>query len=92
MKAWMQDLLKRIREDAAKAYKSWTVVINAISAGLGGAWLYLMANPDVLAQAQAVLPQLDGLLSPKVLTLVTMAFNVINVILRFKTSGRIADK
>lgn len=89
---WMKDLLQRIKEDTAKAYKSWTVWFNGVLAALNGAWLYLLANPDLLQQAHDALPQLDGMLSPKVLTALTVCINLVNVALRYKTSARLADK
>lgn len=92
MLEYLKDLAKRIREDAAKAYKSWTIWFNGVLTALNGAWLYLLANPDLLQQAQAALPQLEGLLSPRAMTGITMAINLVNIVLRFKTSGRMADK
>lgn len=92
MAAWLKDILQRIKEDLAGAYKSWTIVLNTISGALASAWLYLLSNPDALTQVQSFLPQLEGLLSPKMLTVVTLGINVLNFILRFKTSGRLADK
>lgn len=92
MKDWLKDLLQRIKEDLAHAYKSWTIRFNTALATLNGAWLYLLANPDVMAQAQAALPQLEILLSPKLMTGLTIAINLVNLALRFKTTSRLADK
>lgn len=92
MKDWMKDLLKRVKEDLAKAYKSWTMWVNGLVTTLSGAWLYLLANPDVLQQIQAAAPDLQQYMSPKVYAGITAALGFVNLILRIKTSGRLADK
>jgi hypothetical protein len=92
MKDWLKDVLKHIKEDLAKAHKSWTLVLNSVSGALVGAWLYLLSNPDALTQALAFLPQLEGFLSPKTLTAITLGINFLNFVLRFKTNSRVADK
>ncbi|OIR10963.1 hypothetical protein GALL_71340 [mine drainage metagenome] len=92
MKNWMQDLLKRIKEDLAKAHKSWTMWVNGMVTTLSGAWLYLLANPDALQQIQAAVPDLQQYMSAKVYASITAALGIVNLILRIKTSGRLAEK
>lgn len=92
MKAYLKDMLDRIKADALKAHKSMTAVVNALSAALASVWLYLMSNPEALHQAMELLPQLADLLSPKVLTVLTLGMNLLNIALRFKTDGRMANK
>lgn len=88
----LKDLWEKIKADAVNVHKSWTTWLNFISAALASLWLFLLSNPDALTQVLAFLPQLEGLLSPKVLTYITLGVNVVNFALRFKTDKALADK
>jgi cytochrome b561 len=78
----MKDLLQRIKEDLSSAYKSWTIWFNGM---LGVAVVALPA-------AQENLPQLQEYLPADVYHYLMGALVLGNMLLRFKTSGRLADK
>ena len=82
MKNWLQDLLFRLRHDAAKAHKSLTIWFNSV---LGVAVV-------ALPYAQEQLPQLQGYL-PAGLYHYAMGLLIVgNIVLRFKTTSALADK
>lgn len=85
MEAYLKDLWTRIKADAKRAHKSLTMIVNSASALLSSVWLYLQTNPTALQDVLGILPQLSGLLDPKVLTAITFSVNLLNIALRFKT-------
>jgi hypothetical protein len=82
MKTWLKDLLDKLKADAVKAHKSLTIWFNSI---MGAA---VVALP--IAQEQ--MPQLQDYLPASLYHYGMGALIAGNIILRFKTSGALADK
>lgn len=81
MREYLKDLWLKIKADAARMHRSWTIWFN----GIGGIAALLPMASDQLPQLQDYLP--DNFYHYAMVALV-----VGNILLRFKTTKALADK
>ncbi len=82
MKSWFIDLLAKLRADIVKAHRSLTIWFNSVMGVL------VVALPA----AQDSMPQLQDFVPANVYHYAMGVLVVGNILLRFKTSGALADK
>jgi hypothetical protein len=79
---WLKDKLNQLSQDILKCWKSWTIWFNGAITSIALGLPYLQ---DAFPQLQPYIPNNEYM---KILGTIT----AINILLRFKTKSRIADK